>query len=91
MVGRLILGYLDDRSLFTCRLVNKQWQIFIEVNHIIFDRIKECYEIKAGFTEIHIAAWTGQYQAYLICITKEQEINPKDDRGRTPLHFAALG
>ena len=85
----IIFRKLDLESLFKCREVAKLWQDIIdERNYPWLCIVNIPAVMKYGNTYLHLAAETGQMQAFKTAFSEEEDKNVKDVFGETPFHIA---
>ena len=99
-VSILIFRNLDNRSLVTCRLVNKQWMGFIDNTKTIWIRmIYKCIATENGnIVNQHEEEWTKVFRKTPVRIIKEMAISvckyqfhvPFNFTKSSPLHIAVL-
>ena len=80
---------LDDRSLFKCREVARSWQNIIDGRNYPWLRVVNIPTIlKKKDRYLHLAAETGQFEAFKIASNKEKNMNIKNRCGETSFHLA---
>ena len=97
-VSILIFRNLDNRSLVTCRLVNKQWMGFIDNTKTIWIRmIYKCIATEnSNVVNQHEDEWTKVFKKTPVRIIKEMAISvcknnfPLNLKKSSPLHVAVL-
>ena len=88
-IGQQIFNELNDNDLTKSREISQSWRKFIDEEKISWNRILLKYPCRNEQSPLHIAALTGQYETYVKLADNLKDINPKDQKERTPLHFAA--
>ena len=88
-IGQEIFNELDNKDLAKCRAISQSWRKFIDEEKISWNRILSKYSLRNGQSHLHIAALTGQYDVYLKLAEIQRDKNPRDEKEKTPLHFAA--
>ena len=84
-----IFQKLDDSSLFKCREVLKSWKTLIDGKNYPWLRVVNIPTIlKKKDRYLHLAAETGQIEAFKIASNKEKNINIKNRCGETSFHLA---
>ena len=84
-----IFNKLDDESLFKCREVAKSWQEVIDEKNYPWLYIVNIPTIlKQGNMYVHLAAETGQIEAFKIAFSEEKDKNITNEYGKTSLHRA---
>ena len=97
-ISVFIFKNLDNRSLVTCRLVNKQWMSFIDDTKTIWIRmICKCIATENSNTvNQHEGEWTKVFKKTPVRIIKEMAISicknnfPLNLKKSSPLHVAVL-
>ena len=88
-VAQEIFEKLDNKSLTTCRLVEKSWKTFIDERNYPWIRIVELPKIpNRGNTFLHLAAKAGQIEMFEEIFSESDDKNPANDEGLTPFHLA---
>ena len=85
----LIFDRLDDTTLSKCRLVKKSWQQVIDAD-IFWNRITTKFPLVNGQSLLHTASYTGQLDKFKTLFESSNEKNPRDENGRTCMHYASL-
>ena len=84
-----IFQKLDDSSLFKCREVLKSWKNLIDGKNYPWLRVVNIPTIlKKKDRYLHLAAETGQIEAFKIASNKEKNMNIKNRCGETSFHLA---
>ena len=99
-----IFQKLDDESLFKCREVQRSWQNIIDGRNYPWLRIVNIptklngriscqFDVVKIFIEnantyLHLAAKTGQIEAFKTAFNEEEDKNIKNGDGETPFHLA---
>ena len=84
-----IFQKLDDSSLFKCREVLKSWKTLIDGKNYPWLRVVNIPTIlKKKDRYLHLAAETGQIEAFKIASNKEKNMNIKNRCGETSFHLA---
>ena len=84
-----IFQKLDNSSLFKCREVLKSWKNLIDGKNYPWLRVVNIPTIlKKKDRYLHLAAETGQIEAFKIASNKEKNINIKNRCGETSFHLA---
>ena len=84
-----IFQKLDKESLFKCREVTNSWQNVIDGRNYPWLHIVNIPTIlKKRNTYLHLAAKTGQIEAFKTALNEEEDINIKNERGETSFHLA---
>ena len=88
-IAEQIFQELDNKSLTTCREVAHSWHQFIDSRNLTWQRILQIPEFfRRRNTNLHVAAMTGQTAMFEKMIENEVNINPVNDKRKTPLEFA---
>ena len=86
-----IFQKLDNESLFKCREVQRSWQNIIDDRNYPWLRIVNIPTKLNGTiknTYLHLAAKTGQIEAFKTAFNEEEDKNIKNGDGETPFHLA---
>jgi len=84
-----IFQNLNNTSLFKCREVTRLWQVVIDGRNYTWLHIVNIPTIlKKGNTYLHLAAETGQIQAFKQAFNQKDDRNIKNKFGETSLHHA---
>ena len=84
-----IFQKLDNSSLFKCREVLKSWKTLIDGKNYPWLRVVNIPTIlKKKDRYLHLAAETGQIEAFKIASNKEKNMNIKNRCGETSFHLA---
>ena len=84
-----IFQKLDNSSLFKCREVFKSWKTLIDGKNYPWLRVVNIPTIlKKKDRYLHLAAETGQIEAFKIASNKEKNMNIKNRCGETSFHLA---
>ena len=86
-----IFQKLDDKSLFKCREVQRSWQDIIDNRNYPWLRIVNIptkLKRRIRNTYLHLAAETGQIEAFKTALAEEENKNIKNLTGETPFHLA---
>ena len=84
-----IFQKLDNSSLFKCREVVRSWKNLIDGKNYTWLRVVNIPTIlKKKNTYLHLAAETGQIEAFKTASNKEKNINIKNRCGETSFHLA---
>ena len=84
-----IFQKLDNSSLFKCREVVRSWKNLIDGKNYTWLRVVNIPTIlKKKNTYLHLAAETGQIEAFKIASNKKKNINIKNRCGETSFHLA---
>ena len=86
-----IFQKLDDESLFKCREVERSWQNIIDNRNYPWHRIVNVptkLKRRISNTYLHLAAETGQIEAFKTALNEEKDKNVKNLAGETPFHLA---
>ena len=84
-----IFQKLNLENLFKCREVAKSWQEVIDEKNYPWLRIVNIPTILLlGNTYLHLAAETGQIEAFKIAFSEEKDKNITNEYGKTSLHRA---
>ena len=84
-----IFKKLDLKGLFKCREVAKSWQeVLDERNYPWLCIVNIPTILNERNTYLHLAAESGQMQAFKTAFSEEEDKNVKDDFGETPFHIA---
>ena len=84
-----IFQKLDDSSLFKCREILKSWKTLIDGKNYPWLRVVNIPTIlKKKDRYLHLAAETGQIEAFKIASNKEKNMNIKNRCGETSFHLA---
>ena len=84
-----IFQNLNNTSLFKCREVTRFWQDVIDGRNYTWLHIVNIPTIlKKGNTYLHLAAETGQIQAFKQAFNQKDDRNIKNKFGETSLHRA---
>ena len=84
-----IFQKLDNSSLFKCREVLKSWKTLIDGKNYPWLRVVNIPTIlKKKDRYLHLAAETGQFEAFKIASNKEKNMNIKNRCGETSFHLA---
>lgn len=88
-IAQEIFQYLDDSSLAKCRQVCKNWQQFIDNSFDYFFYTRFLTKYKTEENALFESADEGFWPVFR-CIFEQAKVkNPADEKGYTPLHFAA--
>ena len=80
---------LEQKSLFRCREVARSWQNIIDRRNYPWLRIVNIPTIlKERNSYLHLAAETGQIEAFKIALNQEEDANIKNGHDETPFHIA---
>ena len=84
-----IFQKLDNESLFKCREVTKSWQNMIDRRNYPWLRIVNIPTLlNRGNTYLHLAAKTGQTEAYKEALVKDEDKNVRNEFDETSFHLA---
>ena len=84
-----IFPRLDNESLFKCREVTRLWQDIIDGRNYPWLRISRIPTILTQRNlYLHLAAETGQVQAFKTAFNQEVDRNIKNELGETSFHHA---
>jgi ankyrin repeat protein len=84
-----IFQKLDNESLFKCREVERSWQNIIDGRNYPWLRIANIpTKRRIRNTYLHLAAETGQIEAFKTAFNEEEDKNVKNSAGETPFHLA---
>ena len=87
-----IFQKLDDESLSKCREVTRSWQNIIDGRNYPWLRIVNIPTIlKERNSYLHLAAKTGQIEAFKTAFNEEEDKNIKNGVGETPFYLACYG
>ena len=78
-------------QVYILRQEKSQWIKYFEwiIKNIQNPNVTEIANKIVGWTPLHEAAKCGYLQVFKMIMNETKSINPKDKRGRTPLHEAA--
>ena len=84
-----IFQKLEYKSLFKCREVARSWQNIIDRRNYPWLGIVNIPTIlKERNSYLHLAAETGQIEAFKIALNQEEDVNIKNGHGETLFHIA---
>ena len=84
-----IFQKIDDESLVECREVARSWQNIIDERKYLWLRLVDIPAIlERGNTYLHLAAQTGQIEAFEMALNEEEDKNVENDLGETFFHLA---
>ena len=84
-----IFQKLDPKGLFKCREVGKSWQEVIDEKNYPWLRIVNIPTIlNDGNMYLHLAAETGQIEAFKIAYNEERDKNITNEHGENSFHLA---
>ena len=83
-----IFQKLNNESLFKCREVAKDWKSLIDGRNYPWLCIVNIPTILKKSTYLHLAAETGQIQAFKTAFSETEDKNIKNDYGETSFHIA---
>ena len=89
-IAEKVFEQLDDKTLTKCKEVSQIWKQFIDDRNLPWVRIVQIPTVLTfGKTYLHLAAETGQTATFKTIFQNEDEKNPSDIKGITPLHIAS--
>ena len=83
-----IFQKLDNESLFKCREVQRSWQNIIDGRNYPWLCIVNIPTKLNSYSYLHLAAKTGQIEAFKTAFDEEEDKNIKNGVGETPFHLA---
>ena len=90
-LGKQIFARLDNEKLANSREAGRAWKNFIDNENLPWNRIVvQKFGCQNGETPLHVAAKTGQIEQYKSISEDQEDKNPKDNYGYTPLHCTVL-
>jgi ankyrin len=86
-----IFQKLDHKGLFKCREVARSWQEVIdERNYPWLCIVNIPTTLQNGNTYLHLAAATGQIEAFKIAFSEEKDKNIMNEHNQTSFHLACM-
>ena len=90
-VNRSLQKIMDNEKIYQNRFNNvmKTYVKDLFANHLNHNEIQTRIRMLRGRSFLHFATVAGQYESVKNIFLRTEDKNPKDNLGKTPLHYAA--